>query len=286
MLVSKTNRTRLRFSNRGGSAPIKRLLRRTFLAIVTLLAFCTFSAARKRPATPPSPAEVLATRMNNLVRKLYGLYLDQFEPMSGEIQKLVVDHLNDWISNRTPNFVEVREQIEGMFSKVSPPFDAESVAFQAPWKGRRMIIAGYTVGWSDTERVSTVVLYESQNGRSRQVALTHFLPRADLFYAAVPPAPNGDFRFIIWGHVMGMDHPRMSAALYEFDGQALKSLWEDQDVYDGRLQVRGNNVVIKYLNRTEYVRAMQQHTLPPRHEATYKLTATGLNLESTRNIPF
>jgi hypothetical protein len=263
----------------------KRSRLRLLFLLFAIAAIATGAEAPRKPK-PEGQSEVLAGRVNSLIRQLYGLHLDQFEPATSQIQKLVVRHFDEWIVNREPNFVEVREQLESMFSKVRYPFTAEPTVFEAPWKSSRLIFAGYTVGWSDVDRISTVVFYESRNGRTRRVAITKFLPRNDLHYDPVPPDAAGNFRIIIWGNRLGLDHPRLSAVLYSFDGQELKSLWKEEDAYDGHLQVRGDEVVLKYLKQKEYIRALQQKSLPPRYEATYKLTADGLKLEKVQDIPF
>ncbi len=260
-------------------------LPRVLLFGIAVAVFAGFAAAGKKPKHE-TPAEILAGRVNNLIRQLYGLHLDQSAELTGRIQKLVVGHLDQWMANRAPNFVEVRDELESTFSQVRYPLSAEVTVFQAPWHGDRLIFAGYTIGWSEVDQASTVVVYESHGGHTRDVALTDFLPRTDVHYDLVPPDAKGDFRIIVWGNRKGLDHLRLSAVLYSFDGQSLKPLWKEENYYDGRLQVSGDEVVIRYLDRNEYVRAMQQKTLPPRHEAIYTLTEKGLQLKTIKDIPF
>jgi hypothetical protein len=108
----------------------------------------------------------------------------------------------------------------------------------------------------------------------------------DLRYEFHPPRGSDDFWFFAWGTRSGKSQPRLSAVLYAFDGQNLKSLWETRDVYDGRMEVGENRVTIRYLKEDEYVREQSHGRKPPRHEATYRLTPKGLELESDREIPF
>lgn len=284
----RNNRMKETQVGRTGSGITRRsrcLLPRVLLIAITVAVFAGFAAARKKPKRE-TPAEILAGRVNNLIRRLYGLHLDQSAELTGRIQKLVVGHLDEWIAGRAPNFVAVREELESMFSQVRYPLSADVAVFQAPWHGDRLIFAGYTIGWSEVDQVSTVVVYESHGGHTRRMALTEFLPRTDVHYDPVPPDANGDFRIIVWGNRKGLDHLRLSAVLYSFDGKSLKPLWKEENYYDGRLQVSGDDVVIKYLNQNEYVRAMQQKTLPPRHEAIYTLTEKGLQLKTIKDVPF
>jgi hypothetical protein len=66
----------------------------------------------------------------------------------------------------------------------------------------------------------------------------------------------------------------------------LKSQWETHDVYDGKIEVGEEKVTLRYLKEDEYVREQAHNRKPPRHEATYKITPQGLEIETDREIPF
>jgi hypothetical protein len=57
-------------------------------------------------------------------------------------------------------------------------------------------------------------------------------------------------------------------------------------VFDGKMEVGEEIVTIRYLKEAEYVREQAHNRKPPRHEATYRITPQGLELESDREIPF
>jgi len=240
--------------------------------------------ARKKKAEGP-PADVPG-HVAYLGKQLIGQDIEDAEPITNEIQKLVEGHLNTWIAHRSPNIIQVRHELEQVFSKLQYPAVGTPSAFRAPWKGTELIGAGYTLGWSDIWRVSVVLLYENRNGQTQEIATAQFVPRADLHYAILPPSGAGDFRFLAYGWKLGMSHPRLTALLYSFDGSKLQSLWKAEDLFDGKLTVSHNELVLRYLNENEYVRETQQGHLPPRHERTYKITPEGLQLASEHDIPY
>lgn len=239
----------------------------------------------KKPKALPPPAD-LPGHVNYLARQLYGVMLEDAGPTTSEIEKLVLDHLQQWMANRTPTDVEVRRELEAAFSQLHYPLFGQPAAFDEPWKGGVLIGAGYTLGWTDYDRENVVALFESREGKSRLLAVTHFAPRTDLHYEVLPPHGWQDFRFFIYGFRLGKSQLRLTAILYAWDGQSLKSLWETHDAYDGRLDVDKDKVVIRYLKEEEYVREVAHRRKPPRHEAVYLLTPAGMQLQSDREIPF
>jgi hypothetical protein len=234
----------------------------------------------------PKPKPGLPDHISALGKKLYGLDIEEAKPITDEIQKLVVDHLNTWIANRTPNIVEVRHELEQAFSKLEYPAVGTPSIFIAPWKNANLIGAGYTLEWSNIWRINVLVIYENQNGQTREVSTTSFVPRTDIHYAVMAPTPGGDFRFLAYGWRLGMSHARLSAVLYSFDGNTLESQWKVENLFDGKLTASSNMVVISSVDEDEYVRQTQQGQLPPRHEMTYKLTPEGLQLEGARDVPY
>jgi hypothetical protein len=131
-----------------------------------------------------------------------------------------------------------------------------------------------------------VALFETREGKTRLAAITNFIPRADVRYEFVKAAGTDDFRFFVYGIKLGKSHPRLAAALYSYDGQTLKSLWQIDDVYDGKMTVDDDQAIIRFLKEDEYIREVAQRRKPPRYETVYKLTPQGLELQSQRDIPF
>jgi hypothetical protein len=255
------------------------------LVLVVVALGLGVAEARKKRKAPPPP-EDLPVHVKFLAQKLYGVMLEDSGEITGQIEKLVLDHLQQWMANRTPGDVEVRRELEKAFALLHYPLFGQPVVFAAPWKGAALIGAGYTLGWTDYDRVNVVALFESREGKSRLVAVTHFVPRTDLHYQLLEPRGWDDFRFLIYGFRLGKSQPRLSAILYALDGDTLKSLWETHDVYDGKLEVDNDKLIIRYLKEEEYIRELVHNRKPPRHEATYTLTPAGLQILSDREIPF
>lgn len=247
---------------------------------------------QKSKALLPAPAD-LPGHVNYLARQLYGVPLDESEPITSQIQKLVIEHLSDWLSRTlfasgpgdVPLDVKVRRELENAFSKLHYPLFGQPAVFAQTWKGGTLIGAGYTLGWTDYDRLNVLALFENHRGKAQLAAVTHFVPRTDLHYVFLPAEPDA-FRFFVYGMRLGKSHPRLSVALYAFDGDKLESQWESRDIYDGKLEVGKEKVVVRYLKEDEYVREVERRHKPPRHQSTYKITATGLELQDDHEIPF
>jgi hypothetical protein len=253
---------------------------------VGLLAVLAVSAAQGRNKKESGPPADLPGRVSSLAMQLYGQDLEDSVEITDEIQNLVVAHLEAWIANRSPNVVQVQREIESVFSKLRYPAYAEAAVFASPWKGEELIGAGYTLGWSDIWRTNVVVLFSNRNGHTQKVAFTPFVPRTDLHYLLLPPSASGDFRFIIYGSRLGKSHPRLTAALYSFDGKSLRSSWDTTDLFDGTLSAQGNEIVIRYLKEDEFISQTAEGHLPPRYQITYTVTPQGLELSGERVIPY
>jgi DNA-binding PadR family transcriptional regulator len=52
------------------------------------------------------------------------------------------------------------------------------------------------------------------------------------------------------------------------------------------MDVLKDKVTIRYLKEEEYVQAVEEKRTPPRHLATYQLTAAGIQLLDDHEIPF
>lgn len=261
------------------------------LAAATIL--CAAPAGRRSKAKASQPAD-LPGHISYLVRQLYGVSLDDSGALTQQVQDLVMHALTSWMSanefekaNTSYSVdVRVRMQMEQYFSKLRYPFFGDPAVFVRPWKGGEIIGAGYTLGWSDFERVNVLALFETKDGQTRRVALTQFVPRTDMHYAFLPPSTSGDFRFIVYGNRLGKSQPRLSAILYSFDGQKLSNLWERQDLYDGKIEVSPGKVSLRYLTESEYIQAVQQGQLPSWHEAVYQITGQGLTLLTEQLMPY
>lgn len=272
---------------------------------LTVWLACLICAAAIFPASPalfarvrqekssPAASESLPIRVRSLVRQLYGVDLYASGPVTKQVQNLVIGSLTQWMaangfeSDNTnyPLDVRVRIELGKAFSKLHYPFYGTPVVFARPWENGELICAGYTLGWSQFERVNVLALYFSKDGKTRQVALTHFLPRADMHYAFLPPSATGAFRFLVYGNSLGKSQPRLSAILYSFDGTKLNNLWEQQNLYDGKIEVTPDQITTRYMIESEYVQSTQQGETPPWHQAVYKVTGSGISLLTEQLMP-
>lgn len=242
--------------------------------------------ARKKKAPPLSPEEAFPQRVAGLAQQLIGLHLDESASLDAQIQKLVLDHMQEWLAQHPPSdqptpvpySVDVRRELESIFSAVRFPVYVWPATFAEPWKDRLLIGVGYTLGWKSFDRVNTLAVFDRAQGNVKLAATTNFFPRVDLHYEFLPAPGSGDFRFLAYGTRLGMSHPRLSAQLYSFDGQALTSLWKTEDVYDGRLDVDNGQVVIDYMKEDEFVEAATYKRTPPRYRMVYRITDKGLEL--------
>ena len=250
-----------------------------------LILFLGAGMAEGKKKAPPPPTG-LPARISDLAKQLPGVMLVDADPITSQIQKLVVDHMAEWMANRTPTDVEVRRELEGLFSLLHYPLEGLPTVFAQPWKGQMVIGAGYTLGWTDYDRQNVVAIFTSSAGKSQFVTVTNFIPRTDLHYEMLPQIDWDDLRFFVYGFRPGKSQPRLSAVLYSFDGQNLKSLWESRDIYDGKIDVLKDKVTIRYLNEDEYVKAVEKSRKPSRHLASYQLTAAGIQLLDDHEIPF
>lgn len=260
---------------------------RTVLSLAValcVLGVCVAQAGqRKKKAGPPAD---LPGHINYLVSQLYGVPLDESDQITGDVQKLVLDHLQQWMANRVPDDVEVRRELEAAFAQLHYPFFGQPVVFETPWKGGLVIGAGYTLGWSDYDRVNVVAMFEGREGKCRLIDVTHFVPHTDLHFQILPPLKWDDFRFFAYGNRLGKSQLRLSATLYALQGDKLRSLWEIHDAYDGKMDIEKDKVTIRYLKEEEYVQEQTHRRKPPRHEAVYLLTSEGMQIQSDREIPF
>ena len=252
---------------------------------ITLGAGVAWGQEKKSKTLPPPPPD-LPGHVNYLAKQLIGVPLDESDALTSRIQKLVLDHLDEWMASRTPSVVEPRRELERVFALLRNPLSADANSFSQPWKSETLIGVGYTLRWTDYNRVNVLALYENRDAKSRRVALSNFVPHTDQHYEILPSPESGDFRFLVYGFRTGKSQLRLSANLYDFDGQNLKTVWETRDVYDGKIDVDKDRVVIRYLKEDEYIRETAQRRKPPRYEATYKETSQGLELEADRQIPF
>jgi hypothetical protein len=253
--------------------------------VVALGAGAAGAQQKKSKALPPPPPD-LPGHVNYLAKQLIGVPLDESDALTSKIQTLVLNHLDEWMASRTPSVQEARREVESVFAELRNPLFSDAESFSRPWKGETLVGIGYTLRWTDYNRVNVLALYESRDGKSRRVALPNFVPHTDQRYDFPSLPESGDFRFLVYGFRTGKSQLRLSANLYDFDGQNLKTVWEARDVYDGKIDVDKDRVVIRYLKEDEYIRETAQGRKPPRHEATYKETSQGLELVDDRQIPF
>lgn len=257
------------------------------LTLVAVMAPADALARKKKPKDTPPPVSDLPNYLSYLAWKLRGVHIDDSGPITSEFQKLALGDLEQWFakSPQPRTDVEVRRELERIFYNLRYPTSAIPACFAQPWKGAVLVGAGYTLGWTNYNRMNVFALFAQREGQTRLAAVTNFLPFVDLQYEFIP-SPGDDFRFIIYGTRPGKSQPRLSAVLYSFDGQGLQSQWEVQDLFDGRMEVGEEKVTIRYLKEAEYIREQAHGRKPPRHEAVYKITPQGFELEGDREIPF
>lgn len=276
------------------ACPSRRAVARPLVVLVVLALISPSVAGARKKKKPPPPT--LADQVNSLARQLYGVPLDESQPLTDQIQKLVLDHMSQWLPAHPPTAeslepaagapydVQVRRELESVFALLHYPIYALAATFAQPWGKEELVGVGYTLGWSDYDRANVVALFEADGASAKQAAITHFVPDTDLHYAffAPPPAAAGQFWFLVYGTRLGKSHPRLSAVLYSFDGKALNALWQTRDAYDGQISVAGERVVINYMKESEFIDAVTNHTEAPRHEAAYHIGPKGLELEYDR----
>ena len=274
---------------------IVRKTSRLCLVILAATAFLAAASAAFAKEKKHRPAD-LPTQIASIAQQLWGVPLDESQPLTSQVEKLVLDHMNQWFASHPPEgqpapgnepyAVEVRREIEGLFADLHHPLYASANTFQQPFGGGQILAAGYTLGWSDFDRANVIALYEIHGAAVQQAALTHFLPDVDLrFHLFDPPASAaGQFWFLAYGNRLGKSNPRLSAELYAFDGKTLKPLWKVQDVYDGKFSFppAGGRVVMSYLKEDELTQAIATNQQVTRHEAAYRVAPGGLDQEYDR----
>ena len=248
---------------------------------------------KHRKAPPPDD---LPTQVNNVARQLWGVPLDESAPLTSQVQKLVLDHMTQWINAQPPGGqtreeagdvsynLKLRHELEILFADLRYPIYDSVATFDRTLAGQPVIGLGYTLGWSDFDRANVVAIFETNGGSWRQVAVSHFVPDTDLNFRflAPPPGHSDELWFLAYGTRLGKSNPRLSAILYSFDGKTLQQLWRTTDVYDGRLSFTGNRVVISYLREDELKQAIINRTPAVRHEAAYQIMPKGLEIQYDR----
>ena len=280
------NKQKRLFRNESGGKRARELILLVSAAAVMSVCVVGVTEAKKKKAETPPPPSDLPEYVSTQAWKLRGEHLDESGEITGDIQKRVLDHLQEWIADRNATSVEVRREMEAAFAKLRYPTFAWPKCFAEPWKGGVVIGAGYTLGWTRNNRVNVLAIFERRDGKTRLVTVTPFVPYTDLNYEFLPGEESGDFRFFVFGTRPGKSHPRLSAALYSFDGQSLKTLWDTNDVYDGKMEVAENTLTIRYLKEKEFIQETSQGRKPPRHESLYKITPQGLEFETEHEVPF
>ena len=258
------------------------------VALVTMVSPGVAMAAKKKQKPKAPPVSDLPNYLSYVAWQLRGKHLDESGEITSQIQKAVLDHMQNWLAadpDRAQS-ITARRELERIFYNLKYPTVAKPACFDQPWKGSTLLGVGYTLSWTNYNRANVFALFEKAAGKVRLAAVTNFIPMVDLGYDFHPPVGSEDFWIFMIGTRPGKSQPRLSSILYAFDGQDLKPLWETRDVYDGRMDIGEKQVEIRYLKEAEYIREQAHGRKPPRHLTTYQITAKGLELESDREIPF
>jgi len=138
---------------------------------------------KKKPQYHPPPPRTLPEKVERLASQLLSVPLDESDPITSQIQQLVVGHLQDWFATQTPAStprdvpydVQVRREMEKAFSELQYPLYGQCVVFSQSWKGALLTGASYTLGWSDYDRANVVALFETRDGKTRLAGIDHFV---------------------------------------------------------------------------------------------------------------
>jgi hypothetical protein len=270
-------------------------VRRHAMSLPILVLLVSTTAFGQQANLSPPPAD-LPGHIAYLGKQLWGVPLDESAQLTSQIEKLVLDHMGPWLSSHPPGAgsaaqsgavpydVKVRRELERVFGELHYPFDARCAAFEKPFGTGDLVGLGYSLGWTEFNRASVVALFQVTGGTAQQVAVTHFVPYVDLQFQLLTPAPSAADQvwFLGYGTRLGKSHPRLSAALYAYDGKTLETLWQKTDIYDGRISFSGDRMTINDLNQDEFEQAVAAHTPVVRHETTYRVGPKGLEVESER----
>ena len=267
----------------------KRCRQLRLLAVVAVALTVFFGPAhasarrrKKRGGKPPA----MSARVLQIAQQLPGATLDDAQPTARKIEHLVLADLDQWSASRTVSFVEVRSHLEQDFSLLTDPLSGSAASFEQPWHGETLIVAGYTLGWSNYDRVNVIAIYRTGKGSTRRIATINFVPRTDLRFIPLVGSSFGSLRFIAYGWRLGMSEPRLTAALYSFDGKSLRRLWERRDAFAGKISVLGEKVMIRYVDEQQFINSTSAGDAPQAHEAIYQLTRAGLKLLSIQPVRF
>ncbi len=200
--------------------------------------------------------------------------LEDSRKMNLHIRELVFRHVEQYINRQeaaSVSPVEVRREVERLFDGVRWPVNVIVKTFLKPWKQERLLGVGYSLGWSEQNRYNALAIYSLEEGKMREVSVLEFVPGPDLQPFGFVPTQNPDeWLLLVHGFRKGKSHPRLSAALFAFDGKQFRSVWEKRHVYDGKIKVENGNLVISFYQEEELIREALYRRLPPRYRAVYR----------------
>src|SRR5215469_1559365 len=99
-------------------------------AVLLMCGLAASGAAKKKKAPPPDD---LPTQVSKLAHQLWGVPLDESEPLTSQIEKLVLSHMTQWINAHppdadtakdpqdTPYNERLRHEVESVFVNVRNP---------------------------------------------------------------------------------------------------------------------------------------------------------------------
>src|SRR3974377_2314435 len=127
--MNSTGTTHLFFRAKRFS-PLRRLnfrpltLNCQLLLVLTVTLAAAAGGQPKKTKGPPPPE--LPARVNYLAKQLIGVPLDESDPLTSQIQALVIDHLDEWLASRSPSVQEARREVESVFAQLRSPLFADA----------------------------------------------------------------------------------------------------------------------------------------------------------------
>ena len=153
------------------------------------------AAAKKRQPVAP-PVSDLPNYLSYLAWQLRGRHMDESGEITGEIQKRVLDHMQEWLTAdpARAESVTARRELERVFFNLKYPTEAKPSCFEESWKGSVILGVGYTLYWTNYNRLNVLAIFVKNSGQLRLATVTSFIPRGSrsfLEFMTAPPWTGG-----------------------------------------------------------------------------------------------